>query len=161
VRHARTFDEMVEDVNAVTLEKIKAFHAQFYGAAKGEFGAAGDMDVAQVRSALQAALGDWTAGAPFKRVPMPLVKVAPERIVLSTPDKQNANLFARLAVPLSDNDADYPALMVANYLLGSGGAAAFRGTATNRTRSGWRARSSRRRTWPRSNPRCARRSHAR
>jgi zinc protease len=54
-------------------------------------------------------------------VPNPYVAVAPERIVLKTPDKQNANLFAKLAVPLSDNDADYPALMVANYLLGSGG----------------------------------------
>lgn len=121
LRHARSFDEMIEDVNAVTLEKIKAFHAQFYGAGKGEFGAAGDMDVAQVRSAMQAAFGDWKAGAPFTRVSQPLVKVPPERIVLRTPDKQNANLYAKLAVPLSDNDADYPALMVANYLLGSGG----------------------------------------
>lgn len=121
VRHARSFDEMVEDVNAVTLEKIKAFHAQFYGAGKGEFGAAGDLDVAQVQAALQAAFGDWKAGAPFVRVPQPLVPTPPARLVLRTPDKQNANLYARLAVPLSDNDADYPALMVANYLLGGGG----------------------------------------
>jgi zinc protease len=121
VRHARSFDEMVEDVNAVTLEKIRAFHTQFYGVAKGEFGAAGDLDVPKVQAALQAAFGDWKGGAAFTRVPQPLVKVAPERIVLKTPDKQNANLFARLPVPLSDNDADYPALMVANYLLGSGG----------------------------------------
>jgi zinc protease len=121
VRHARSFDEMVEDVNAVTLEKIRAFHAQFYGAAKGEFGAAGDIDVPQVQAALQAAFGDWKGGAAFTRVPRPLVTIAPERLVLQTPDKQNANLYARLSVPLSDNDADYPALMVANYLLGSGG----------------------------------------
>jgi zinc protease len=121
VRHARSFDEMVEDLNAVTLEKVKAFHAQFYGAGKAEFAAAGDLDVAQVQAALQAAFGDWQAGAQFTRVPNPYVAVAPERIVLKTPDKQNANLFAQLAVPLTDNDADYPALMVANYLLGSGG----------------------------------------
>lgn len=121
VRHARSFDEMVEDVNGVTLEKIKAFHAQFYGAGKGEFGAAGDLDVAQVQAALQAAFGGWKAGAPYVRVPQPLTPVPPARLVLRTPDKQNANLYAKLAVPLSDNDADYPALMVANYLLGSGG----------------------------------------
>ena len=121
VRHARSFDEMVEDVNAVTLDRLKAFHAQFYGAGKGEFGAAGDLDVAQVQAALQAAFGGWKAGAPFVRVPQPLVAAAPARLVLRTPDKQNANLYAKLAVPLSDNDADYPALMMANYLLGSGG----------------------------------------
>jgi zinc protease len=54
-------------------------------------------------------------------VAQPLVAVAPERIVLRTPDKQNANLYVRLPVPLSDNDADYPALMLANYMLGTGG----------------------------------------
>jgi zinc protease len=38
-----------------------------------------------------------------------------------TPDKQNAALAVRQAVPLSDNDADYPAFYVANFLLGGGG----------------------------------------
>lgn len=121
VRHERTFDEIVEDVNALTLEQVKAFHTQFYGAGKAEFAAAGDMDVAAVRAALQAAFGDWGAGAAHTRIPQPLVAVPPERLVLRTPDKQNANLYVRLPIPLSDNDADYPALMVANYLLGSGG----------------------------------------
>jgi zinc protease len=41
--------------------------------------------------------------------------------MLPTPDKQNANMLIRLPVPLSDNDADFPALSMANYLLGSGG----------------------------------------
>lgn len=121
VRHERTFDEIVEDVNALTLDQVKAFHAQFYGAGKAEFAAAGDMDVTAVRTALQAAFGDWGAGAAHTRIPQPLVAVPPERLVLRTPDKQNANLYVRLPLPLSDTDADYPALMVANYLLGSGG----------------------------------------
>jgi len=121
LRHERSFDEIVEDLNALDLDKVKAFHARNYGAAKGEFGAAGDLDVASVRAALQAAFGDWGGGAPYTRVPQPLVAVAPERIVLRTPDKQNANLYVRLPVALSDNDADYPALMLANYMLGSGG----------------------------------------
>ena len=121
LRHARSFDEMVEDVNGVTLAKVRAFHAAFYGAARGEFAAAGDIDVAAVRSALQQAFGDWRTGAPYTRVPDPLVNLPPLRRVLSTPDKQNATLLARLPIPLSDNDADYPALMMANYLLGTGG----------------------------------------
>jgi zinc protease len=52
------------------------------------------------------------------RLPNPLVKVAPERFVLETPDKQNASLMISLPLPLSDNDADYPALLMANYLFG-------------------------------------------
>ena len=54
-------------------------------------------------------------------VPTPLVAVSPERIVIRTPDKQNATMLAKLALPLSDNDADYPAFTLANAILGWGG----------------------------------------
>ena len=121
VRHARTFDEIVEDVNRVTIEDVRAFHQRFYGAAKGEFAAVGDMDAGRVRAALEAGLADWVTGAPFTRVPQPLVLVKPERLILITPDKQNATMLTRLGVPLTDTDADYPALMMANHLLGAGG----------------------------------------
>jgi zinc protease len=54
-------------------------------------------------------------------VPNPLRAVAPQRLQLPTPDKQNATMLVRLSVPLTDIDTDYPALSMANYLLGSGG----------------------------------------
>jgi len=124
LRYAPTFDEMVQDVQAVTVEQMKAFHRRFYSAAGGEFGAAGDFDVAAVRQALASAFGDWpqpAAGAlPFVRAPQPLVAVKPERFVLKTPDKQNANLRAELALPLNDLHPDYPAMSMANYLFGAG-----------------------------------------
>ncbi len=120
-RHARSFDEMVEDANGLSVEKLRAFHARFYGAAKAEFAAVGDMDAVSVRDAVQAALGGWTGGEPFKRVPHPLVAVKAQRLLLAAPDKQNATMLVRQSVPLSDGDADYPALMMANHLLGGGG----------------------------------------
>jgi zinc protease len=54
-------------------------------------------------------------------VPDPLVAVPPERLMLLTPDKQNATMRAQLSLPLTDTDPDYAALSMANYLLGSGG----------------------------------------
>ena len=121
VRYTRTFDEIVEDVNSVTLEQVREHHRRFYGASRGEFGAVGDMDVAAVRQALQAAFGDWKSSEPFTRIPQPLVAVPAQRLMLATPDKQNATMRVELPVPLSDNDVDYAALTMANYLLGSGG----------------------------------------
>jgi zinc protease len=121
VRYAPTFDEMVEDLNALTLPQLRSFHDRFYGARDAQFGAAGDMDVAEVQRALQAAFGDWNAGAPFARVPMPLVAGSPQLLLLNTPDKQNANMRVRQSIALNDTDADYPAMSLANYLLGSGG----------------------------------------
>ncbi len=121
VRHARTFEEMVEDVNAVSVDKLRAFHARFYGASNAEFAAVGDMDAAAVEAALQAAFGGWASPAPFARVPQPLLPVKPDRLLLLTPDKQNAYMLVRLGVPLTDTDADYPALTLANHIFGSGG----------------------------------------
>ncbi|CAG1018552.1 zinc protease [Burkholderiaceae bacterium] len=121
VRYTPTFDEMVANVNAVTLDKVREFHSRFYGAKRGEFAAVGDLDVAAVRQALQSAFGDWDSGVAYTRVPRPLVPSKPERLMLPVPDNQNATMMVRHAFPLSDNDADYPAFMMANYLLGSGG----------------------------------------
>ena len=121
VRHARSFEEQLQDLNALTLEQVRAFHGRFYGARYAQFGAAGDIDVPALQRALQAGFGDWQAGEPFTRVPQPLVPGSGKTLLLDTPDKQNADLRARLSLPLSDNDADYAALMMANHLLGSGG----------------------------------------
>jgi zinc protease len=123
VRYRPTFDELADDYRTLTLEQVRAFHAKFYGAGSGEFAAVGDLDPAKVRAALEAALSGWQPGAPFTRVPQPLVAVAPAQLLIATPDKPNANMLVRLPVPLNDLDADYPALTMANYLLGSGGSA--------------------------------------
>ena len=121
VRYKPSFDELVDDYRSLTIERVRDFHTRFYGAASGEFAAVGDMDVAQVKAALQTALSGWGPGAPFTRVPQPLVNVKPARLMIATPDKPNANLLVRLPVPMNDTDPDYPALTMANYLLGGGG----------------------------------------
>lgn len=121
LRYARTFDEIEQDARSVTIEQVREHHQKFYSARAGEFSAVGDFDAAAVRQALQSAFGDWQAGAPYTRVPQPLIAVPPARLLFATPDKQNATMRVELPVPLSDNDADYAALSMANYLFGSGG----------------------------------------
>ncbi len=124
LRHAQSFDELVQDVKAVTLEQVQAFHRRFYSAAVGEFAAVGDMDAAAVQQAVQSAFGEWrapAAAAPsYVRVPQPRVPVPGQRFVVSTPDKANANLQARASLPLSDRHPDYAALVAANYIFGAG-----------------------------------------
>ena len=120
LRYERTADEIVDDVNALTVAKLRDFHTRFYGASAGEFAAVGDLDVAAVRAALTTAFADWRSRAPFARVPRPAWPVKGERLILSTPEKQNAFLLVRESVPLNNKDADYPALAMADYLLGGG-----------------------------------------
>ncbi|MEY4767082.1 MAG: hypothetical protein RI907_3755 [Pseudomonadota bacterium] len=121
VRHARTFEEIEADWTQVSLQRVQAFHQRFVSAAHGQFAAVGDFDEAAVRAALAQSLGDWRNQEAYARVPDPLVAVAPQRFELQTPDKQNATFSARLSLPLTDTDPDYPAFMLANHLLGGGG----------------------------------------
>jgi zinc protease len=121
VRYARTFDEQEADWKAISLDKVKAYHQRFVSAAHAQFGAVGELDEPAVQQALKDAFGDWGSAEPHARVSDPLVKVPVQRFDLQTPDKQNATFSARLSLPMTDQDPDYAAFMLANHLLGSGG----------------------------------------
>jgi len=121
VRHAKSFEEAEQDLRAVTATQLRDFHARFYGASNAQFGASGDFDPAAVRQALEAAFGNWRSKQPYARVALPFEAATPTRMLLPTPDKQNATMSVVLPLPLNDAHPDYPALMLANHLLGGGG----------------------------------------
>lgn len=121
VRHVLTFDERISALRQATIADIRAFHKRFYGASNAQFSAVGDFDVTAVRGALERSFGNWRSPEPYARVPAPYVDVEPRRVVIRTPDKQNAYLRMGLPLPLKELHPDYPALTMANYLLGQGG----------------------------------------
>ena len=92
--------------------------ARFYGASAAEISVVGDFDVAAVKDQLQRLFGAWSAPSRYARVPDPLVTKRAAAMPIETPDKANAFLIGQTAFALSDNDPDYPALMLANYMLG-------------------------------------------
>jgi zinc protease len=124
LRYVPTFDETVQDVQGLDIAAVRAVHRRFVSAAVGEFSAVGDMDTTAVRAALDQAFGDWrepadgAAPTPFLRVPQPFLTVAPMRQLLATPDKPNATGLIEQALAINDSHPDYPALLVANHLLG-------------------------------------------
>ncbi|MEJ5999613.1 M16 family metallopeptidase [Paucibacter soli] len=121
VRLARTFDQMTADAQGVTNEQLRAFHRRFYGANHAEFAAVGDFDATALKQAVSEALGDWNSQAPHQRVAYPSVAKPGKLSLVPAPDKQNAVLAGRMPLALNDEHADYPAVSMANYLLGSGG----------------------------------------
>ena len=124
LRHVPGFDEEAAAVRAVTLEQVRNFHRRFVSAQRGEVAAVGEMDVAAVRAELQQAFGAWrqpAGGAEAQaRVPRPLEPAAPARFVEATPDKANANLAARLVLPIDDSHPDHAALLLGDQVFGRG-----------------------------------------
>ncbi|HEU4951199.1 MAG TPA: pitrilysin family protein, partial [Holophagaceae bacterium] len=116
--HSDTAEESEADLKAATLDQLKAFHAAFYGAQAATFAAVGDFDAPAIRKEVESLFGGWTARTPFARIPRLAEKAAPADVAVETPDKANAFFVASEAVAMKDSDADYPAMVVANFILG-------------------------------------------
>lgn len=121
VRYASSIEEAEADVRAVGLQQLKDFHKKFYAANLGEIAVVGDFDEAVVLKAIRDAFGDWKGGMPYTRIVTPFKDFAPINRNIETPDKENAVFFARMNLQMRDDHPDYPALTVANYIMGQSG----------------------------------------
>ncbi|MGN6153363.1 MAG: M16 family metallopeptidase [Lysobacteraceae bacterium] len=114
----RSLDQSLADLRALRREDVVAFHRAFYGTAAGEIAIVGDFDPAEVKAQLKALFADWRSPKPYRAELETYRAVAAERQRIETPDKANAVLLARLNLALNQDDPDYPALVIANRILG-------------------------------------------
>ncbi|MES2047649.1 MAG: pitrilysin family protein [Pseudomonadota bacterium] len=119
-RAAETLDESLLKIKAVKLEDIKAYHQQFYGASKGELSIVGDFDSASTRQAVETAFSGWLSQAPYARLVSQRKPVPAVRQTFDTPDKENGYYSSRMNLLLKEDDTDFPALRVGNYIFGGG-----------------------------------------
>jgi zinc protease len=118
VRYAGTFDETIEDLNKVKLDDVRKFYQQFYGVSEGEFTVVGQFDKAAIQKLAEELFGDWKTSMKYARILNPYHKVEAVNRKIETPDKQNALSLAAEPVKMTDEDAGYPAMIMANYILG-------------------------------------------
>jgi zinc protease len=114
-------EEDIEQINAATIDQVKAFHSGFYGASHADLGVVGDFDANEVTAAVTKLFGDWKNPQPFARMVRKYTKTDSDFVSIETPDKANAFFVAGQTLEVSDNDPDYPALFFGNYLLGGSG----------------------------------------
>jgi len=120
VRYVPTFDEEIADLRAITVDQLKKFHTDFYGASNGELAVVGDFDAEDVQKTAASELGTWKSPKPYAQVKNPYRKIEPVNQSFETPDKANAYFLAGMRVNIRDEDPDYPALLLSNYIIGSG-----------------------------------------
>jgi len=120
VRYTPTMDENIAMVKAVKLEDVKKFHAEFYGANEATAAVVGDFSKAEIEKMMLETFGSWKAKMPYKRIENPYQAVTPGEKNINTPDKSNSLYLAGFNVEVKDSDPDYPALVLANYMMGGG-----------------------------------------
>ncbi len=119
-RYYPTFDEEIDNYKKLTLADVKKFYADFYGASNAELAVVGDFDPAEVQKLITELFGSWKSPRPFQQVTREWTKLETVNRSMETPDKANAIFLAIATLPLDDDDPDYPALFIANTILGSG-----------------------------------------
>ncbi len=135
-RYQPTLEESLADARSAKLEDARRFHQEFYGADVVEVGIVGDFDEAQVNALLKELFAGWKPKVAFARVLSEHRDIPPVEKTVETPDKENAVIIGRLNVDMRDDDPDYPALYVANYILGGGAGFDSRLAARIRQRDG-------------------------
>ena len=65
-------------------------------------------------------MSDWKASVDYVRVPNKYFDVKATAKKINTPDKANAMMLAGMNLQLTDEDPDYAALVMGNYILGGG-----------------------------------------
>ncbi len=118
IRYTPTFTEALGRVAALKRQDLLSFHQKFYGAGNIEFAAVGAFDAQAVKAALTRGIDGWKKAPAYTRIPDPYRVVNAKTFNINTPDKANAFFLATLPVSIQDTDPRFPALYLANYLLG-------------------------------------------
>ncbi len=119
-RYVPTPEESIEMIKAVTIDDVKKFYEDFYGASNAEITVIGDFDPKETEALGNQLFGNWASKTPFERIPNPFRDLSAVNLTFETPDKANAFFIATQPIELRDDDPDYPAMAFASYLFGGG-----------------------------------------
>ncbi|MEP6748527.1 MAG: insulinase family protein [Bacteroidota bacterium] len=118
--YAADTDESLAELNAMKTEDVKKYYTDFYGANNSVSSFVGELDKKQITDFLQNSLGNWTSKMAYKEVETKYFDVPGTVENIETPDKTNATLLGNINLNISEKNADYPAVFMANELLGGG-----------------------------------------
>ncbi len=135
-RYYATTEENIAGYKAVKWQDVKAFYQNFYGSNNGQLAIVGDFDEKAINALLPSLFGNWKSMRPFKQLTDEYRTVAAASKKIETPDKESATFIARINVNLNEDDPDYAALKMADWVLGSGAGFSSRLVARIRVKEG-------------------------
>jgi zinc protease len=119
IRYTPTFEESLSAVESLKREALVNFHKKFYGTGEVAISIVGDFDPQSFETTISKGLQGWKKAPSYTRIPQPYREVKATQMEAITPDKANAFYLAKMPLALQDTNADYPALALVNFMLGS------------------------------------------
>ena len=136
VRASVPLKESIERIKAAKLDDARAFYRDFFGSDNGQLAIVGDFDGKAIDALLPELFGNWKSAKNFKRVTEDFRAIPAASKAIETPDKESATFIARANIGLNEDDPDYPAMKLADWMLGGGADFAARLVARIRVKEG-------------------------
>lgn len=116
-----SFEEQVEMIKAVSVDKLQAYYNAFYGISNNaSLVAIGTMDVQMVKAFFESNFTDFKCDKTYTEIKNPYQNNIPANENIITPDKKNAFTIGMLSIEASETDQDNAALQVAGTIFGGG-----------------------------------------
>src|SRR5690606_8882169 len=119
-RYVETFDESESRIKSTTLDQVKEFYKNFYGMSNATMSVVGDFDADAILDQVTRLFGNWKSPATYRRIESKASPVETINRSFETPDKANAFFVGAFNFEFRDDNPDYPALVLGNYMLGGG-----------------------------------------
>ncbi len=113
-----TAEERIEALKQASLADAERCYRDFVGATRAEFAAIGDFDPDEVTQLVEELFGAWKSPRGYERIPARYFDRPAIQDEVRTPDKANAVLRLGANLKVRDDNPDFPALVLGNYLLG-------------------------------------------
>jgi len=118
VHYMATLEEQIREHERISVENVRTLYSSLIGGDDLTLSIVGDFDPGKTLAALSRAFESWESPHPYSRITVPFKPIEPSRQRILTPDKRMAIVGMATLVDLRDDGPDYPALEIANYILG-------------------------------------------
>jgi zinc protease len=119
--YTASMQEQIDNTKKVTRDQIVNYYENIMGANNGFGTVLGNLDPKIAASSLESTFGKWTAKSKSVLINPTFFDTKKIDKNFLTPDKENAMAFGMQSFKMDQKSADYPAFLLANEILGSGG----------------------------------------
>ncbi|MFK7820746.1 MAG: insulinase family protein, partial [Planctomycetaceae bacterium] len=118
-RYQATIEEEIERTKKITSSDIRNLYEDLMNGQNGELTIVGDFDAATAIEKVKAIVSDWESDTKYVRLArLGNFDLEGDLETIETPDKANAMFIAGTSFPVGMDNSEYPALVIANQLLG-------------------------------------------
>ncbi|MDA6069996.1 insulinase family protein [Flavobacterium sp. AC] len=116
-----TIQEQIDAFKKIKQSEIVDFYTNILGGNNGVGSIVGELDAKSTAEILENTFGKWNSKSKYELALPTYFETAKLDKDVITPDKENAVAIGRINFKMDRNNPDYPAFIMANEILGSGG----------------------------------------